>query len=155
MSDDPTTVQSPLDQALDAATPDQPVRVRGPGWLADIETRQVGPVGVVIERLRVEGRHGDLAERASAVAEGLRPQGERLLPVEVDPGLGGAVLRTRPEDMQRGHFYEVGLDATGAELSRHRRTPGGRVREPFALTREELGRIVEGLGQVVGGKEEE
>ena len=149
-------VRETLDRALDRAVEEglagQPVRVEGPGWTAQIDARQVDRIGVVVDRLRVSGGEGDLAGRAGAIAETLRPQGERLRPVEVDPVLGGAVLRSRPEDMQRGRYYQVDLDATGAELSRHRRREGGRDQEPFAVTREELGRIVEGLGEAMAPK---
>ncbi|MCK6506585.1 hypothetical protein L6R53_24965 [Myxococcota bacterium] len=138
-----------LDQALDqAGALDRPgvVQVDGAGYQAEIEARRIESIGVVVERLRVSGAAGTVAERAAAVAEGLRPQGERLVPVEVDPTLGGAVLRTRPEDMQRGRFYQVELDPAGATVQRVRRAPEGRVVEPFAITRDELERMIEGLG---------
>lgn len=138
-----------LDRALDRATsPEQSgvVRIEGPDGPAELETHKIESIGVVVERLRVTGARGGLPQRAAAVAEALRPQGERLVPVEVDPGLGGEVLRTRPEDMRGGRFYQVDLDPTGATLQRLRRGPQGRVREPFAVTRDELERMIEGLG---------
>lgn len=132
-----------------AEAPARPVRVEGHGFHAEIDARQVEAIGVVVDRLRVVGAPVDLARSVEAVARELRPQGERLVPVEVAPDLGGAVLRTRPEDIRRGRFYQVELDPTGATLERFRRTPEGRQREPFALTRDELERVVEDLGQAL------
>ena len=109
---------------------------------------------MVVDRLRVEGQAGDLRQRSEAVVAALRPQGERLHTVELDLALGGAVLRSIPQDMRRGRFFQVDLDATGLELHRHARSrAGGRSAEPFALTRDELGRIIEDIGQIMAGGE--
>ncbi|NOY26374.1 MAG: hypothetical protein GXP62_10925 [Oligoflexia bacterium] len=139
-----------LDQALDAAPQGGKIAVAGDGWSARIDASRVGPIGVVVNRLRVQGRPGDIERRAQAIATELRPQGERLDTVEVAPGLGGAVLRTRPEDMRGGRFFQVDLDEGGADLSRQRRkAEGGRQPQPFSLTREELGRVVDTLGEIL------
>ncbi len=142
---------SPIDRALDAERAvDAPAEVQGQGWRARIHTQQVGPVGVVVDRVRVEGVPGDITKRAQDLAERLRPQGERLDAVEVAPQLGGAVLRTRRDDIRRGRFFQVELDESGADLTRLRKDPGrGRRSEGFAVTREELGRIVEDMGDVL------
>lgn len=157
-----STIEERLRQALDAAASGSggPVAVEGEGWTAQVQTEQVGPVGVVVDHLRVQGRPGDVAERAEAVVEALRPGGERLRAVEVDRGLGGAVLRTRERDMRGGRYFEVELGPEEAVVRRHRVRKGeGRTAEPYALTREELGRIVEDLGEVLarggGGEDDE
>lgn len=142
--------QHDLDQALDAAPQGGEIAVAGDGWSARIDASKVGPIGVVVDRLRVEGQPGDIERRAQAIAKDLRPQGERLDAVEVAPGLGGAILRTRPEDLRGGRFFEVDLDQDGAGLSRQRcKAEGGRQAEPFSLTREELGRVVDTLGEIL------
>lgn len=143
-----------LDEALDARLGNDAVQVAGDGWQAEVHADQVGPVGVVVDRLRVSGAPGDLGERAEELVRRLRPGGERLRTVELAPELGGAVLRSEPEDMRDGRFYEVELGPSEVELSRHRVRPeGGRVREPFAVTREELGRIVDVMGESVAAVE--
>lgn len=139
-----------LERALDAHRPGEIDRVEGPGWQAEVHAVEVDRIGVVVDRLRVVGAPGELAARAGRLAEALRPGGERLDAVEVDAGLGGAVLRTRPEDMRGGRFYEVQLAPDHAELTRQVVRPGGgRAPAPFAVTREELGRIVEDLGRIL------
>lgn len=144
-----------LDEAL-ARDGDGRAELHGPGWTAQLDHGEAGPVGVVVERLRVEGRVGDLVDRAQVLADTLRPAGERLQPVEVDPALGGAVLRTRPDDMRGGRFFQLEVDRGGAELTRQRRrAEGGRVEEPFPMTREELSRVLEALGEVLGAPEDE
>lgn len=125
--------------------------IEGEGCVAEVQTGTVGPVGVEVKRLRIEGAVGSVEERSRAVAATFRPKGERLQEVEVDPRLGGAVLRTRPEDMRRGRFFEVEVDARGVEVKRlRRRDEGGRAQEPYPLTREELGEWIEDLGRALG-----
>jgi len=142
---------SPLDEALDADRDEGvPADVQGDGWRARIHTRQVGPIGVVVDRLRVQGSKGDIAGRAEALADGLHPLGEPLDAVEVAPELGGAVLRTAPDRMRGGRFFEVDVGEDSVDVRRLRRKPeGGRVEEGFAVTRDELGRIVDDIVDVL------
>jgi hypothetical protein len=127
-------------------------QILGPGTVTvDAEGRRIEAhvvdadrFGVVVERLRVDGAPGDAATRANDLVENLRPGGQRLVPLEIDPRLGGGVLRTPAEEMSEGRYFQVEVDAQGAELSRHRVDPtGGRAPEPFTVTREQLGSIVD------------
>jgi len=139
-----------VNAALDTARDGDRIKVVGPGWTADIDARRVGPIGVVVDRLKVVGQSGDIAQRASAIAQRIRPHGERLRAVEVAPTLGGAVLATRPEDMRGGRFFQVDLTDDSAELShqqRHAAAP--RQAASFAITRDELDRVVRDLGQIL------
>lgn len=123
--------------------------IEGEGCAAEVQTGAVGPVGVEVKRLRVEGKPGPVDVRARAISESFRPKGERLVEVEVDTRLGGAVLRTQPGDMRRGRFFEVELDEQGVEVRRLRREGSGRQQEVFPLTREELGEWIDELGEAL------
>ncbi len=102
-------------------------------------------LGVQIERLRVEAP-GGIPERVDRIAADLRPGGERLVPIEVDARLGGGVLRTRTDEMRGRRYFEVEVDAEGAGLGRYRvEEDGTRTAEPFTVTREQLGRLVDTL----------
>jgi hypothetical protein len=124
------------------------------GKKATVDVVDADRIGVVIERLRVDGAEGSVVDRANDLAEHLRPNGDRLVPVEVDAGLGGGTLRTAPDEM-RGHFHQVEVDATGAELTRHRvGADGTRKREGLGVTREQLRSLVDTMAGS-GNKSEE
>jgi hypothetical protein len=102
-------------------------------------------LGVQVERLRVEAP-GAIGERVDRIAQDLRPGGERLVPVEVDERLGGGVLRSRADEMRGRRYFEVEVDGDGAGLGRYRvGDDGSRNPEPFTVTREQLGRMVDTL----------
>ena len=69
----------------------------------------------------------------------------RVQPVEVDPYLGGGVLRSRPEEMKKPEFYQV--DLTGDReigVRRYRvQADGQRKQTDFTLTREQLGDLID------------
>jgi hypothetical protein len=129
----------------------------GPGKL-DVEHRdgtvqvdavQVGPIGVVVDRIAVKPVNvAPIGARSRRLAQSLRPGGDRLVEVEVDEELGGATLRSHPEDMQGGRFFQVEIDADGAQVTRHKvGADGGRAREPFPLTRDELARTIDQMAE--------
>ena len=88
---------------------------------------------------------------------GVRGLGERMRAVEVVPDLGGAVLRSDPEDMVEGRYWELGVGEDGrtAELERWKvGEQGQRSREPYTVTRGDLGKIVDGLAEgLAAGRE--
>jgi hypothetical protein len=136
-----------LDEALEGAEAGS-VRVAGPaGAEAEVDLRAVGPIGVRLGGLRL--RHAedrDLNTEAERLQE-LRGLPHRLIAQEVDPRLGGATLRSRPEELRRRDFFEVRIDgAREVGLRRYRVTDQGE-REPaeFDLTREQLGDVLDGL----------
>ncbi len=137
-------------------------RISGPGTVevdidgkkATVDVTDADRIGVVIDRLRVDGAEGSIVDRANDLAQHLRPNGDRLVPVEVDPGLGGGTLRTAPDEM-RGHFHQVDVDDKGAELTRHRVDDNGaRHREGLGVTREQLRSLVDTMAGS-GNKSEE
>lgn len=113
-------------------------------------------IGATVDRLRVRrDQPGDVDAQAGAIAGRLHGLGERVQPVEVEPVLGGAVLRTLPEDMVEGRFYEISVGDEGrqAELERWKvGEQGQRVREPFTVTRGKLGDVVDGLAEGLGAE---
>lgn len=125
------------------------VEVEHDGAVAQVDVVEAGPIGVRVDGLRVRPADpAPLELRARHIARGLRPGGERLVEVEVDPTLGGATLRSDPRDMRGGGFYEVELDREGARVHRQRVGPdGSRSTEPFPLTHDELERAVDRLDE--------
>jgi hypothetical protein len=114
---------------------------------ASVDVVEAGPIGVKVDAVRVR-RDGevDVAEEAEALAERLHALGERVRPVEVEPRLGGATLRTCPEDMRRREFYQVDVTPGESEVRRYRVREGGREKVDWAMTREQLRRLVDELG---------
>ena len=124
------------------------ISVQSGGLSAEINVVESGPVGVIVDHLRVRGCSGSIVERTDAVARTLRPSGTDLMPIEVDARLGGATLRS-PVDRQR-RFFEAGVTEDAIELKRHRVDEDG-TRHPtdFSLTREDLGELLDGLGDAL------
>ena len=118
------------------------------GVSAEIDVIDADRIGVVIERVRARGRRGDVVERAAAFAERLRPGGQPLTPIEVDATLGGATLRSPPDDRRR--YYEAGVTEDAIELTRQQvGSDGSRQPIDFALTREQLGDMIGGIADVM------
>ena len=110
----------------------------------EVDLADAGRIGVVVERVRMRGGSGTITERAEAVAQQLRPDGQALSPIEVDERLGGATLRG-PLDSQR-RFYEAEVTDEQVELSRKQvGEDGQRADADFALTRDQLGHLVDQL----------
>jgi len=148
-----------LSQALDAAlaVPGAvPGRARAEegGVAVEADVRDADRLGATLDGVVVrDPGGGSVARQAAAVPERLKALGEPLTPVEVDPRLGGAVLRTPAGAMDAGRFWEVAIGADGREarLGRFRVGPdGARRAEPFTVTREALGRAVDGLAGALG-----
>lgn len=144
-----TTLGEALDEALDAqgAEPGT-VEARHGGAAATAEVEASGPIGVRLRRLRVErDRPADIAEEAAALPErlaGCLP--ERVVPVEVDPRLGGAVLRTDPEELGEEGFTEIEVGPEHSTVQRLRPDlEGGRTSHSWDLTRRDLRGLVDGL----------
>ena len=141
--------------ARDAGEPDPGppgrVQIQDGGVTLEADLFDCERIGATVDRLRVRREQpGSVPSQARAIAGGLRGLGERVQPVEVEPDLGGAVLRTPPEEMVQGRFYEisVGDDGRQAQLERWNvGQDGQRSREPFTVTRGDLGQVVDGLAQ--------
>ena len=128
------------------------VLVDGESGSVEVDLSAKGPIGAKVHRVRVESRApGTLDQQAAGICERVRGLGERLVPLEIDERLGGGVLRSDPSDMRGKRYFEVGLDGQGATLERWKAKPdGGREREAFEVTREQLGRLVDDLAEGLG-----
>lgn len=139
------------------------IRVDHEGRSAQVEVVEADKLAVRVMRVRVEGvasggaggtsgaggARESLQEAATRLTEAFRGLPERMIAVEVSPVLGGAVLRSAPEDVQNREYFEARTDGKVTELERIHAPVGGERRAvPFTLTREVLGRIV---GRVAGG----
>ena len=117
------------------------------GAAAEVDVVEVDRLGARVDRVRVTTpAPGPLARQADGIAERVRDLGDRLVPVEVDDRLGGGVLRTAPQEIRGRRFFEVELDGEGATVERYQvGEDNQRERQPFTLTREQLGRLVDDL----------
>ncbi len=133
--------------ALDAASEGVAIADVG-GAHAEVDLEEVDRLAARVRGVRVR-RAGDfdLTNEASDLAGRVRSLGEDLVPVEVSPVLGGAVLRTKPEHLRNHEFYELELHGNrDLELRRMRAEPGrDRQAVDFTLTRDQLGRLVDEL----------
>jgi len=111
-------------------------------------------LGATVDRLRVSvPSSATLPEQASAIADRVRDLGGKLIPIEVDERLGGGTLRTAPRDIRGGRFFEVELDGDSATIDRYQiQEDGQRERQPFTMTREQLGRVVDDLAGGLNGE---
>lgn len=114
---------------------------------AEVHVVQADKLAVRVLRVRVEGGDRTVQEEATRVPDALRGLAERVVPVEVDPKLGGAVFRSAKEEVQNREFFEARSDGNVTEVERVCARPEGRVAVPFTLTREALGRMVGKLGE--------
>jgi len=89
-----------------------------------------------------------MEESAKRISDHLRPNGERLDLVELDPILGGARLRTTRTDIRNHRYFQINIDSVGqVDLQRIQTDPqsGHRAGTHFDLSREALGRLAEDL----------
>lgn len=137
--------QEALDAALDRAPGAGSVHVDGrDGARATIDVVQAGPIGVRLREVHVDHTEArDVATEARRLCADVRSLGRPILPIEVDPTLGGAILRTTPE---RQRWFDV---THTPQCTRVRRMHVGDDSTPtpvdFDLTREQLGDLLRAL----------
>lgn len=136
-----------LDRELDRATGGGLVHAEGDGGHAEIDVVETDRLGVRVRRVRVEApTPHDLDAIAERWPRRIRELPDRVCPIEVDPRLGGATLRSDPDDRADETFVEVEVRGATTEIRRHRPTPEGRDEVEWTMTREQLRRLVETLG---------
>lgn len=124
---------------------DGTVHAEADGATADVDVVEVDKLGVRLRNLRVRRADPyDLAEEAKELPDRMRSLPERIEPVEVDPGLGGAILRTAPDEITDDEFFELGLDGRDLDLKRVKGGPG-QDREPvdWTMTRRQLEKLID------------
>jgi hypothetical protein len=135
-----------LNDALDHTTGPGTAHAELDGARAEVDVVDADRLGVKCSRIKVHRAAPlDVIDAAEELPDRVRALGETLVPVEVDPGLGGAILRSEPEDNE---FYELGAHSSGDLELRRFKGGHGVDREPvdFTLTRKQLGRLVDELG---------
>jgi len=132
-----------LNEALDALDGAGQVVVNEVGGRTEVDVVEADKLGVRVRELHVARDTRDVRSEAEALPDRLRAIPGRVVPVEVDPGLGGAILRTRPENMGRGRFFQLDVRPEQTGIRRFRVVDGERTQEDFTLTREQLRDLVD------------
>jgi hypothetical protein len=139
-------VRGTLDDQLDRLPSDGgKVSVERGSTTAEVDVLEADRIGVRVRGVAVR-RDGvvDVETEARSLPERLRALPERVAPVEVDPNLGGARLRTRPEELRGREFFEVDVEPSRTSIRRTRVTPeGDRVETDWTMTREQLDRLID------------
>jgi hypothetical protein len=143
-----------LAESLDRRLKPGVVHAECDGVSAEVDVTDADRLGVSVRGVRVRtAAPGDIVDQAGRLPDAVAVLPVRVRPVEVDPTLGGAVLRSTPK---RHEYFEVRTDGREATIERLRATPEGRETLPFTLTREQLGRLVDDVGgAMTGGDDEE
>jgi hypothetical protein len=135
-----------LGESLDRSLAPGRVEVESDGARAVAEVSGVDRYGVQVRSLHIHRAVGEgLQDAVSGLPDALRALPERILPVEVSPSLGGAILRSDPRDMIDQEYFEVRTDGQDTSVHRYRRGSGSREEVPFTLTRDQVRRVVRGL----------
>ena len=141
--------KTPMNDALDALENGVgTVEISSGEGEARIDVADSDRLGVRVREVHLtRGNAFDIAEEATALPERLRALPERVQPVEVAPTLGGAVLRSRPEEMRNREFFQVDLEGTRElRINRYRSsTDGERQKVDWTMTREQLEQLVDEL----------
>lgn len=134
-----------LDAALDQLPPEGgTARIPSDHGETELDVAEVDRLGVRLRGVRVRHEARDLQQEVGRLPGALRDLGEDLQPVEVDPRLGGAVLRTRPDAMRAREFFEVGIRPDETEIRRYQvQEDGLRRSTDWTLTRDQLRRLVD------------
>lgn len=130
-----------LAQTLDPLLAPGHVEAESAGHHAEVDVLDVDRLGARVGRIRVTGPPLDVRTRAERLPDALeRGLGERMRQIEVAPELGGAVLRGA---VDAGRYYEAQITPESVEIQSIDRDT--REARPFTLTREQLGRVIDGL----------
>ncbi|MBM4369072.1 MAG: hypothetical protein FJ102_22845 [Deltaproteobacteria bacterium] len=133
-----------LGQDLDTRLKNGIVSAENGGRVVEADVDDADRLGVTLGRLRVTTPGGELDRAVEVIPVATsRALGDRIVPVEVDAGLGGAVFRSAPEEIRDREFYEVRTTGSETTVERFRNEEEGRVKVPFILTRKALGRLVD------------
>ena len=134
---------STLDEALDALDGPGVVEVEESGGKTTVDVTKADSLGVRIKHLEVGHARRSPGEGADGLVERVRAIPGKLKAIEVDDKLGGAILRTDPDQMRRGRFFELDAQRESTGVRRFRVTDGERNPEDFTLTRDQLRDLVD------------
>jgi hypothetical protein len=144
------TLGSAIDEALQTLGPGEgTVTASSGGRSAEVDVLESDRLGVRVKSIRVKSQEPiDVVERAAALPERMRSLPDAVEPVEVDPALGGAILRTVPDEVRDREFFEIDVRTDGVGVKRYRADDqsGGREVIDFTLTRKGLGKLIDEIG---------
>lgn len=113
-----------------------------------VEVVAVDRLGVKVRKLSVSrGEDFDLVQECAELPQRIRSLPHRVAPVEVDPVLGGGVLRSLPDEMRKSDFYQVdvgrhrNIDVRRYQVNEH----GDREQIEYTLSRERLDELIDEL----------
>lgn len=138
-----TKVSNDLDKALDALEGPGVIEVQEVGGKTRVEVVESDRLGVRVRGVHVGHNARDMRRVAEVLPDRIHALPGKLMPVEVAPILGGATLRTRPEDMRRERFFEVKVREDGTDIRRYQISAGERKSKEWTLTREQLHDLVD------------
>ncbi|TVQ88764.1 MAG: hypothetical protein EA397_16335 [Deltaproteobacteria bacterium] len=142
------TPRDAIDLALDGVRAGGTAQIEGAGTQTEIEVVESDRLGVKVRRIRVErDRAYDVEALGDRWPKTVRQLPDRLKPVEIEPRLGGATLRSDPEDRVDDTFMEVEVRDRAAEVQRQRTTPAGREASDWSMTREQLRGLLDALSE--------
>ncbi len=132
-----------LDKALDGLDGPGIIEVEEAGGKTRVDVVETDRLGVRVRGIHVGHGERDMQRVAEVLPGAVRAIPGRLVPVEVAPVLGGATLRTRPEDMRRKQFFEVEVRKGGTDIRRYQVKDGSREGRDWTMTREQLRDLVD------------
>ena len=133
---------------LDAGLAPGSIRAERDGVIAEVDVEDVDRLGARIRSVRVTSPVGvEVGTHASRLPDATRVLPDRIVPVEVAPSLGGAVLRSDPRHVRDREFFEVRTSGRVVDVERVRATETGREATGFTVTRDQLRRLVDDLGE--------
>jgi hypothetical protein len=142
------SIADAIDRAMDGLRDGGTAEVEEGGIRAEVEVVEADRIGARVRRIRVERQVPyALGPVADHWPKQLKDLPDRVIPIEVDPGLGGATLRTDPDDRSDDRFIEVHVRGATTDIRRHRVVDGNREPADWAMTREGLRRILDTLSQ--------
>jgi hypothetical protein len=118
------------------------------GRRIEVEVVDLDRLGARVREIQVHRAEPfDVVDFAARAPRDLRDLPERIVPIEVDPRLGGANLRSVRGESRDDTYTDVEIRGCEARVTRNKR-PSGADPEgaDFTLTREQLGRVVDALG---------
>ena len=132
---------SDLHEALDAVPKEGGMAIiEDPAGEVRVDVVEADRLGVRIRGVSVgHTQPVDVEVEATTLPTRLRAIPEHLMPVEVAPVLGGATIRTAPDDMRRREFFEIEVTPTETQVKRFKVSEdGARAPVDWTLTRDQL-----------------